>query len=199
MRRTTLVATLVLAFGLGTAMAQGTYSIDTVHSNVGFRVRHLVSKTAGEFTDFEGTIVADFQHLDDSSVEFTIKTSSIDTRNSKRDEHLRSADFFDAERFPEITFESSKITLVRGETFAVAGTLTMRGVSKQITLMVDFLGEMTAMGKTRSGYELTTTINRKEFGVSWNSALEAGGFVLGDEVEVIIALELIKQESTTQF
>jgi polyisoprenoid-binding protein YceI len=193
MRKTIILAVLAFVLGLGSASAQGSYSIDTVHSNVGFKVRHLVSKTAGEFTDFDGTIVADFDDLDASSVELTIQAASIDTRDSKRDDHLRSADFFDVENYPEITFRSSKITRVDSDTFAVAGSFTMRGVSKEITLLVDFLGEMTAMGSTRSGYELSTTLNRKDYGVSWNRALDAGGFLLSDEVEVSIALELIKK------
>jgi polyisoprenoid-binding protein YceI len=193
MRKKTILTAVMLVLGFGSAAAQGTYTIDTVHSNAGFKVRHLVSKTSGEFTDFDGTIVADFQNLDNSSVEFIIKAASIDTKNEKRDDHLRSADFFDVERYPEVTFKSSKITRVDDDTFAVAGTLTMRGVSKEITLTVDFLGEMTAMGSTRAGYELTTTLNRKDYGVSWNRALDAGGFLLSDEVEVSIALELIKQ------
>lgn len=193
MRKTIILTALVLALSVGTAVAQGTYSIDTVHSNVGFKVRHLVSKTAGEFTDFDGRIIADFNDLDASSVELTIDAASIDTKNEKRDGHLRSEDFFDVEKHPEITFKSSKITRVDDDTFAVAGTLTMRGVAKEITLMVDFLGEMTALGSTRAGYELSTTLNRKDYGVSWNRALDAGGFLLSDEVEVDIALELIKE------
>ena len=163
--------------------------------SVGFKVRHLVSKVSGEFNEFDGTIVADFENLDASSVEFTIQTASIDTKNEKRDGHLRSADFFDVEKYPEITFKSSKITKIDDDSYAVVGTLTMHGVSKEITLTVDFLGEMTAMGGTRAGYELTTTLNRKDFGVSWNRALDAGGFVLGDDVEININLEVIKQES----
>jgi len=194
MRKTAILTALVLVLGFGTVAAQGTYGIDTVHSNVGFKVRHLVSKTSGEFTDFDGTIVADFGSLDASSVKFTIQTTSIDTENEKRDGHLRSADFFDVEKYPAITFTSSKITKIDGDSFAVTGTLTMHGVSKEVTLTVDFLGEMTAMGGTRAGYELTTTINRKDFGVSWNRALDAGGFVLGDDVEININLEVIKQE-----
>ena len=193
MRKTAILTALVLVLGYGTAMAQASYAIDTVHSNVGFKIRHLVSKVSGQFTDFDGTIVADLENLDKSSVEFTIQAASIDTKNEKRDGHLRSEDFFDAEKHPQITFKSSKITRVDDDTFAVAGTLTMRGVSNAITLMVDFLGEMSAMGGTRAGYELTTTLNRMDYGVSWNRAVEAGGFVLGDEVEVNIALELIKQ------
>lgn len=193
MRKTVILAALVLVLGYGAAAAQGTYTIDTVHSNVGFKIRHLVSKVSGEFTDFEGTIVADFENLDTSSVEFTIQAASIDTKNEKRDDHLRSEDFFNVEKYTEIRFKSSKITRVDEDTFAVDGTLTMRGVAKEINLMVDFLGEMSAMGGIRAGYELTTTVNRMDYGVSWNRAVEAGGFVLGDDVEVNIALELIKQ------
>lgn len=193
MRKTVILAALVLVLGYGAAAAQGTYTIDTVHSNVGFKIRHLVSKVSGEFTDFEGTIVADFENLDTSSVEFTIQAASIDTKNEKRDDHLRSEDFFNVEKYTEIRFKSSKITRVDEDTFAVDGTLTMRGVAKEISLMVDFLGEMSAMGGIRAGYELTTTVNRMDYGVSWNRAVEAGGFVLGDDVEVNIALELIKQ------
>ena len=194
MRKIALLTALVLVLGLGTVAAQGTYGIDAAHSNVGFKVRHLVSKVSGGFNEFDGTIVADFGNIDASSVEFTIQTTSIDTKNEKRDGHLRSADFFDVEKYPEITFKSSKITKINGDSYAVAGTLTMHGVSKEITLSVDFLGEMNAMGGTRAGYELTTTINRKDFEISWNRALDAGGFVLGDDVEIYIALELIKQE-----
>lgn len=194
MRKTAIFTALVLALGFGTVAAQGTYGIDTAHSSVNFKIRHLVSKVSGGFNDFDGTIVADFENLDASSVEFTIQASSIDTKNEKRDGHLRSADFFDVEKYPEISFKSSKITKADSDSFAVAGTLTMHGVSKEITLMVDFLGEMEAMGGIRAGYELTTTLNRKDYGVSWNRALDAGGFVLGDEVEVYIALEVIKQE-----
>jgi len=193
MRKTAILTILVLVLGFGTVASQGTYTIDTVHSNVGFTVRHLVSKVRGEFTDFDGTIVADFNDLDASSVELTIQAASIDTKNEKRDAHLRSPDFFDVEKYPEITFRSSKITKVDEDTFAIAGTLTMHGVSKEITLTVDFLGEMTAMGGIRAGYELTTTVNRLDYGLSWNRALEAGGFLLGDDVEVNITLELIKR------
>jgi polyisoprenoid-binding protein YceI len=194
MRKTFLTTTLLLALSIGTAAAQGTYAIDSVHSNVGFKIRHLVSKTGGQFTEFDGVIVADFENLDKSSVEFTIEAASIDTNNEKRDGHLRSPDFFDVENHPHITFKSSKITRVDSDTFAVAGVLTMRGVSRNITFQVDFLGEMEAMGGARAGYELTTTLNRKDYGVSWNRALDAGGFVLGEEVEVDIALELVKSE-----
>jgi polyisoprenoid-binding protein YceI len=188
-----ILAIAALALGLGTATAQETYEIDTVHSSVDFKIRHLISKVSGEFTEFGGTFVIAPDNLDQSSVDFRIKAASIDTANEKRDEHLRSSDFFDVETYPEITFKSTKITREDDDTFAVAGTLTIRGESKGIILMVDFLGEMEAMGGVRAGYELTTTIDRTDFGVSWNRAVEGGGAVLADDVEVNIALALVKQ------
>ena len=193
MKKTLTITALILTLFLGTAAAEGTYTLDSVHSAVGFKIRHLVSKVSGEFTDFDGTIDADFNNLDASSVTFVIQTASVTTQNEKRDGHLRSADFFDVENYPEITFKSIRITKVDSDTYSVVGTFTMRGVSKEITLSVDYLGEMTAMGGTRAGYELSTTINRKDFGVSWNKALDAGGVVLGEDVEVSISLAAVKQ------
>ena len=196
MRRTTMITALVLVLGFGAAAAaaQDVYTIDPNHSNVAFKVRHLVSKVGGEFTDFEGTITVDFNNLDVSGAQFSIQAASLDTRNEDRDNHLRSADFFDVEKFPQITFTSTKVTKIDNDSFAVAGTLTMHGVSKPITLTVDYLGEMNAMGGTRAGYELSTTLDRKDFGVSWNRALDSGGLILGDDVEVTINLEVIKQK-----
>jgi polyisoprenoid-binding protein YceI len=193
MKKFLIIMAVVIALAVGTASAGEIYTIDAVHSNVTFTVRHLVSKVSGQFNEFDGTVTPDFANLGASGVEFTIKTASIDTRNEKRDGHLRSADFFDVEQYPEITFKSSKITKVDDDSYVVAGTLTMRGVSKEITLTVDYLGSMNAMGGTRAGFELSTIINRKDYGVSWNRALDAGGWVLGDEVDVNIALEVVKQ------
>jgi polyisoprenoid-binding protein YceI len=193
MRKATLITALALVLGFGTAAAQDIYTIDPNHSNVAFKVRHLVSKVGGEFTEFEGTITADFSNLDVSGVQFSIQAASLDTRNEDRDNHLRSVDFFDVEKYPEITFTSTKVTKIDKDSYAVAGILTMHGVSKPITLTVDYLGEMTAMGGTRAGYELSTTLDRKDFGVSWNRALDTGGFILGDDVMVNINLEVVKQ------
>lgn len=193
MRRIIALTALVLALTGGTLSAQETFTIDTVHSNVSFRVRHLIAKTGGEFNAFSGTIVSDFANLDASSVEFVIDAASIDTRNADRDTHLRSADFFDVEKFPQITFKSSKISKIADTTYAVAGTLTMRGVSKEVTLQVEHLGQMEAMGGIRNGFELSTTLNRKDFGIVWNRALDAGGFVLGDEVEITINISAVKK------
>ena len=193
MRKAINITALVLVLGFGTAAAQDLYTIDPSHSNVAFKVRHLVSKVGGEFTEFDGTITADFNNLDVSGVQFSIQAASLDTRNEDRDSHLRSVDFFDVEKYPEITFTSTKVTKIDKDSFAVAGILTMHGVSKPITLTVDYLGEMTAMGGTRAGYELSTTLDRKDFGISWNRALDTGGFILGDDVVVNINLEVIKQ------
>lgn len=194
MRKAINITAFVLVLGFGTAAAQGIYTIDPDHSNVGFKVRHLVSKVGGEFTEFEATITADFNNLDTCRVQFSIQSASIETRNEDRDNHLRSADFFDVEKFPEITFTSTKVTKIDKDSFAVAGILTMHGVSNPTTLTVDYLGEMTAMGGTRAGYELSTTLDRKDWGISWNRALDTGGFILGDDVEVMINLEVIKQK-----
>lgn len=193
MKNLVILMTLVIALATGSGSAGEIYTIDPVHSNVTFTVRHIVSRVSGQFGEFGGTVTIDFANLDASSVEFTIQTASIDTRNEKRDNHLRSADFFDVEQYPEITFTSSKITKVDDDSYVVAGTLTMRGVSKDITLTVDYLGSMAAMGGTRAGFELGTTLNRKDYGVSWNRPLDAGGWVLSDDVDVNIALEVVKQ------
>ena len=195
MRKTLALIALVALVGAIPAAAQGTYSIDTAHSNVGFKIRHLVAKVSGNFTEFDGTITADFQNLDASSVDFVIKTASINTNNEKRDGHLRSADFFDVENHPEITFKSSKITRKDADTYVVAGILNMRGVAQPVILTVDYMGEMQAMGGTRAGYEISTTLNRQDFDVSWNRTLDQGGVVLGDDVEVTINLEVVKQEA----
>jgi polyisoprenoid-binding protein YceI len=193
MRKKLAAVTLAIALCGSATAAQSTYTIDTTHSSVGFRVRHLVTKVSGQFNEFDGTIVADFQNLDASSVEFVIKTASIDTGNEERDGHLRSPDFFDAETYPEITFTSTKITKKDDATYVVTGNLTIRGVTRNVVLDVDYLGEVQALGGTRAGYEISTTIDRREFGVSWNRVLDQGGVVLGDDVEVMIDLEVVRQ------
>jgi polyisoprenoid-binding protein YceI len=197
--RTTLtVIALAILLAANPAAAQATYTVDTAHSNVGFSIRHLVSTVSGEFTEFSGTITEDFANLDNSHVEFVIETASIDTRNDKRDGHLRSADFFDAENHPEITFSSTKITKKDADSFVVAGALNIRGVERQVLLNVDYLGEMQAMGGTRAGYKISTTLNRQDFGVAWNRTLEQGTLLLGDEVEVSINLEVVKNEPKSE-
>lgn len=193
MKRNIFVLSIVLV-SLAAIASAGTYTIDQAHSDVSFKVRHLVSKTAGQFTEFDGAITADFENLDASSVIFNIKAASIDTKNEDRDKHLRSADFFDVAQYPEISFASSKITKSGDQTFAVTGTLTIHGVSKTVTLPVTFLGEVKdPWGNTKAGFEIETTIDRKDYGIIWNKALDAGGMILGDEVEITINLETQKK------
>jgi polyisoprenoid-binding protein YceI len=191
-RQLTVIALLLTLVALPAAAAD-TWTVDTVHSDVTFKIRHLVSKVSGQFTDFTGTIVTDFDNLGNSKVDFVIKAASIDTRNDKRDDHLRGEDFFHVEKHPEITFTSTKITKAGGDTYNVTGNFTMHGVTKEITVPVTFLGSMQAWGGTKAGFELSTTINRKDFGMVWNKALDAGSYILGDEVEVQVNLEVDKK------
>lgn len=187
--RKTLLAFATAAL-LGLPAAAETYNIDASHSGVNFTIRHLVAKTPGKFDKFSGAIDLNSANMEASSVNFEIETSSINTGNTDRDNHLRSADFFDAEKCPKITFKSSKIAKTGENQFNVTGTLDMRCTAKEITLPVTFLGAMPGMrGNKLAGFESNVTINRKDFGISWNRALDQGGFVLSDEVWVTINLE----------
>jgi polyisoprenoid-binding protein YceI len=149
----------------------------------------------GRFTDFDGTILADTSKPETSSVAFRIKTASIDTSVADRDKDLRSPNFFDVEKYPEITFKSTKIVPAGKDKYDVTGTLTMHGVSKEMTLPVVFLGAAKdPWGNERASFELSTKLNRKDYGINWNKALDQGGFMLGDDVDVTIALETIKKK-----
>ena len=171
-----------------------TYKIDPAHSEVFFQVRHLVTKVRGRFSDFEGTITYDEANPEASSVNFSIKTASIDTNVADRDTHLRSADFFSAEEHPTLTFRSKKITKKGGDSFDVVGDLSMRGTTKEITLPVSFLGHATdPWGGKRVGFEAETTVNRKDYGLNWNAALETGGLLVGDEVKVSLSVQAVAQ------
>ena len=186
------LAAVLAAASLGAADA---YTIDKAHSDVSFQIRHFASKVRGRFTDFGGTILADTSKPETSSVVFTIKSPSIDTGNPDRDNHLRTGDFFDAAKFPEITFKSTKITPAGKDKFDVTGTLTMRGVTKEITIPVVYLGSVKDPGgNERASFELATKLNRKEYGINWNKALDQGGFMLSDDVDVTIALETVKKK-----
>jgi polyisoprenoid-binding protein YceI len=175
------------------AMGAETFVIDKGHSEVGFQIRHMMSKVRGRFTDFEGRIEADRAKPQASSVELTIRATSIDTANESRDKDLRGADFFDVEKFPTITFKSTRMTPKGKDAYDVTGMLTIRGVSKEITLPVTFLGFMKSMrGQDTAGFETSITLNRKDYGIVWNRALDTG-VLLGDEVYVSINLETHKE------
>jgi polyisoprenoid-binding protein YceI len=183
-----------------------TFSIDKAHSQVLFQVRHLVTKVRGRFTDFSGTVQFDPAQPDRSSITFTINAASVDTAAPDRDAHLRSEDFFAVEKFPTLTFVSSRVTSRRRsqtpsgtadwsasqEQFDVTGTLTIRGVEKEVTLPVLYLGEAKdPWGNIRAGFETELTLNRKDFGLLWNAALETGGFLVGDEVKIIVSAQAV--------
>lgn len=169
-----------------------TLTIDKVHSEAAFQVRHLVTKVRGRFADFGGTIQLDEAHPDKTSVDFTIQTASIDTNTPDRDTHLKSEDFFFVEKYPTITFKSTRVAKAGADSYSVTGTLTVRGVSREITLAVTSLGTAKdPWGNMRAGFEAETTINRKDFGLNWNAALETGGFLVGDEVKVTLTIQAI--------
>ena len=187
-----LVLTSVL-FLLALPLSAATYTIDNGHSETAFQIRHLVTKVRGQFDNFEGTIQFDPNNWKDSSVEFTIQAASINTFHEERDKHLRSADFFDVEKFPTITFKSKKFKK-KGDVYNVVGDLNMHGVTKEVTLPVRFLGEATdPWGNSKAGFETEIMLDRQDYGISWNAALDQGGFILGDDVRVIINLEVARQ------
>jgi polyisoprenoid-binding protein YceI len=192
LRKTLLTAGLTLA--LAAPVLADTYAIDKNHSEATFQVRHILTKVRGTFRDFGGTINFDKAKPENSSVEFRIKTGSIDTGVQKRDDHLRSPDFFDATTHPEIVFKSTKVVSKGNNTFDVTGDFTMHGVTKQITLPVTFLGEQKFMKGAKAGFETTITINRKDYGLTWNRALESGGVMVGEEVEIAINIEADLQQ-----
>jgi len=182
----------------GPAAAADTYSVDATHSEVTFSIRHLIGRVSGQFRDFSGTVTVEPGQPSSSSVSFAIQAASIDTGNERRDTHLRSDAFFWVEKYPEITFTSSAIEAAGGDSYKVTGTLTMRGVSKQVVLEVKLLGfAKDPWGGERAGFSLETTLNRKDYGIEWNQALDQGGFLLGDEVAVEINIEAVKQKAPT--
>ncbi len=172
----------------------GTYGLDVAHSSVGFSVRHLmVSKTKGRFDDFAGTITIADDPLE-SSVEVQIQVASVDTRDEARDGHLRSADFFDAEAFPTITYRSTKVTPAGKGTWTVEGQLTVRGVTHAVPLTVSFEGgARDPWGGARVGFTAHTELDREAFGLTWNQALETGGVLVGKQVKIDIEAEAIQQ------
>jgi polyisoprenoid-binding protein YceI len=172
----------------------GTWIIDPSHSEVEFMVRHMmISKVRGRFRQFDGTIVI-AERPEDSRVEVFIEAASIDTRDATRDEHLRSADFLDVEHYPEIKFTSTSLRPGDVGDWDMTGDLTVRDVTRQVLLDVEFSGAtVDPWGNLRSGFDASTRIDRDEFGITWNQALEAGGFLVGKELLVEIDVEAIRQ------
>lgn len=172
--------------------APETYKIDPVHSSITFKVRHLFSFVTGKFTKFDGTFTIDPDAPDKSIVSATVETASIDTANAKRDEDLKSPNFFDASKFPEITFKSKTVRPTGKDTGDITGDFTMHGVTKELTLHAQFLGKGKGMKGEISGWHLASDpIKRSDFGLNWNEAIE-GTAVVGDDVEIAIDIEADK-------
>ena len=173
-----------------------TYTIDKDHTTVGFKIRHLFSKVTGAFDQFEGTFVYVPGRPEQWTVNATIQTASLNTKVEPRDKHLRSEDFFAVEQYPMITFRSTKVTEVTPAGAKLHGQLTIHGVEKPVVLDLAIHGEgKDPWGTLRSGFTATTTINRKDFGVTWNTVAETGQLLVGDEVEVILEVEGVAQAS----
>lgn len=177
-------------------MTRTTWSVDTVHSELGFSVKHMmISKAKGSFDDFDAVIEADVENLTDSKVEVTIDASSINTRNKDRDDHLRSGDFFDVENHPKITFVATDIKKKSDNNYDVTGDLTIRGTTNPVTADVVFEGQSKdpMSGNTVAGFSGGTKISRKDFGLTWNAAVETGGVLIGDEIKINFEIEAHKE------
>ena len=195
-RASALLAAVVIAGGPVVATAADTYVVDKTHSEALFTIKHLMSRVTGRFSDLSGSIAVDVANPAASSVEFTINAASIDTNAADRDKDLRSPNFFDVEKYPTITFKSSKVTPAGKDKFTVEGSLTMHGVAKQVSLPVEFLGfGKDPWGNDKAGFAVETVLNRKDYGLNWNKALDQGGFLLGDDVKVVISLEAAKKKN----
>ncbi len=172
-----------------------TWNIDPVHSGAEFKVRHMmISNVKGQFTGVTGVLTLDETDMTRSRVEASIDAASINTRDTQRDTHLKSADFFDAGQFPALTFQSTRVARTSDGELAVEGQLTIRGVRRPVTFAVEgpTAPARDPWGNTRIGLSATARINRKDFGLNWNAALEAGGFLVGEEVTITLDVEFVK-------
>ncbi len=186
-----LTAVLVTVVSLN---AQTTWKADKAHSNVSFSVSHMViSEVTGMFRDFDVTVVASKDDFSDAQIEATIKTAGIFTDNDYRDKHLRSDDFFNAEKYPDIKFKSTKIEKTANGIYNITGDLTIRDVTKPVVLETKYNGQMKLGENTKAGFKATTTIDRFVFGTKWNKALETGGLVAGKDVGITLLMELNKE------
>ncbi len=191
-----LVASLLSLFLIPQAPGwSAEFEIDPTHSSVGFVVKHIVSKVKGQFNEFTGSFRYDPKAPEKSSVEAVLQAHSINTNMAKRDDHLRSPDFFDTAKYPTATFKSTSAKSAGDHRLEVPGVLTLHGVSKPVVLSVQG-GEMAKdpWGGTRTGFTATTTINRKDFGISWNKTLDNGGLLIGDEVRIEIEIEGVQKK-----
>ncbi|MEZ4722530.1 MAG: YceI family protein [Flavobacteriales bacterium] len=171
------------------------WAIDKTHSEIQFKVKHLVISTVtGHFRNFEGTLETESQDFDGASIDFQLDVNSIDTNQSDRDGHLKSDDFFAAEKFPHITFKNGRLNKTGNNTYNLVGELTIRDITQSVTLKVELGGVMKdPYGNTKAGFEVLGSVNRKSFGLNWNAVTEAGGVVVGDEVKLQMNVQLAQQ------
>jgi len=180
---------------LTAATLSGTYALDPGHSSIGFVARHaMITKVRGTFGEVRGTIVVDAEEPSRSTAQVTIDAASVDTHNTTRDAHLRSGDFFDTEHHPEIVFASTAIEQVGDHRYRLTGDLTIRGTTNPVTIAVEHTGAATdPSGHERIGFEGTATVNRRDWGLTWNAALEAGGVLVGDTVTLVLDVAAIRR------
>jgi polyisoprenoid-binding protein YceI len=193
-------AFIVLVLMLTAGMTQAaTWSFDKAHSSIGFSVRHMViSKTTGNFDDFNGVLEFDGENVQSGKVELTVQMASVDTDDEKRDDHLRTEDFFDVDKYPIMIFKSTKITDLNGSNFKLTGILTIKDVSKEVTFDCEHNGTIKdPWGNTRAGFTAETEINRQDFNVSFSKILDGGGLLVGDNVEIKLELETIQSAEQT--
>jgi len=183
---------LTVLFFTASSTFAATYQVDPAHTEINFTVPHLMAfKVRGNFNDFSGKVEVDGNKQTLTAVSATIKTASVDTRNQKRDDHLRSPDFFEVDKYPEISFVSKKI-VGSGPDITVIGDLTIKGTTKEVTLKGEYLGSNTdPWGNQRAGFEASGKINRQDFGLTWNKALETGGVLVGEDVEIGLQVEAV--------
>jgi polyisoprenoid-binding protein YceI len=178
----------------------GDWDLDPGHTRIGFSAKHaMVANVRGAFNDVTGSLHVDFDDTTKSTAEIVLKVASVDTRNAQRDDHLRSADFFDAEQWPDIVFTSTRIEEVGDNALVVSGDLTIRDITKPITIPIEFTGvETDAFGALRAGFEGTRRIDRREYGLEWNMALDSGGWLVSEKITLEFEISAIKRESDAQ-
>jgi polyisoprenoid-binding protein YceI len=176
-------------------MAKATWILDAAHTNVEFSVKHMmIANVKGSFSGVEGTVVADLADLTTAEIDVTVDVATVDTREAQRDGHLRSADFFDVENHPKMTFKSYRIDRTGENEYKLVGDLTIRGVSKSVAWNLTFEGQgKDPWGNEKAGFTAETKVSRKDFGLVWNAVLETGGVLVGDDVKITIAVEAAKQ------
>lgn len=175
-------------------MATTKWAIDPTHSEIGFKVKHMMfTNVSGKFDNYEGTIETEENDFSTAKISFSADINSIDTKNNDRDNHLKSGDFFDAEKYPKLTFEGKSFNKINENNYELIGNLNIKGTSKEVKLPVEFSGLMQdPWGNTKVGLNIEGKINRKDWGLNWNAALETGGVLVGEEVKLTIGLQLAK-------